>query len=786
MDVQPRIKHTLSLPQNLERIRQLLDDGCSHRTALADALCQEFSFLDARGQGQRGTCLKALRDLEREGQFTLPPAGLTGNHANPSPRRLGEAVPAPVDVPEAAGEVRGLELVLVETGDQIRLWNELMAREHPQGAGPFVGRQLRYLIGSDHGWLGGLGFAAAALKLADRERWIGWDDATRRKQLHRVVGMSRYLIRPQVHCRNLASQVLGMSLRRLGKDFEGRYGFLPLLVESFVDTEAFAGTCYQAANWVKIGQTQGRGRQDREKARVLTVKDIYVYPLRPDFRAQLGAPEPKTAPGLAIAEGLEGAEWADNEFGGARLGDRRLGERLVESARMLAEHPGQPFSGVAKGNWPAVKGYYRMIDHAEDSEVTMEAILAPHRERTIQRMKAQKVVLCIQDGSDLNYTGLAECEGLGVVGSNQTGAKGQGLHLHSTLAVTAQGLPLGVLSAQCYAPEPRAEDDERLCSAIPLEEKRTFSWVQGVRDCAELARQMPDTRVVCVMDREADFFELFEEQRRKRRVDLLVRAKHNRRVGGDLKFFDLLRERPAQERLQIPVPRQSARPKKSKQKAREQRPQRVAEVALHYQQVEFRPTSHVKDQPPFTLWAVHVREEAPPEGCKPLEWFLLTTREIATSEDAQECLRWYAMRWRIEDWHRVLKSGCSIEELAHKTAERLKRAIAINLVIAWRIMLMTLMGREYPNLPAELLFSDLEIKLLQAVVGMMGGKKKLQPSACLGDAVRVVAKLGGYLDRNNDPPPGHQVMWRGLAGLQMMCLGYSLRDRPDLLEDASG
>jgi len=787
MDIQHRIKHTLGQPGNLEQICQKLQEGhVKNRSALANQLCGEFGFLDPRGQKQVGTCLKALRDLEREGHFTLPAAGLTGRHAKPSPRRLVEAVPPPQDVPAAAGEVKGLELVLVETEAQIRIWNELMAREHPQGAGPLVGRQLRYLIGSEHGWLGGLGFAAAALKLTDREQWLGWDDATRMQHLQRIVGMSRYLIRPQVHCRNLASQVLGMVLRRLAQDFESRFGFEPLLVESFVDNEAFAGTCYQASNWVKIGQTQGRGRQDRKWIRPNTVKDIYVYPLRPDFRTRMGVPEPEGRPMLGITEGLEGAEWAENEFGGARLGDRRLGERLVESARMLAEHPGEPFSGVAKGNWPAVKGYYRMIDHPDDAEVTMEAILAPHRERTVQRMKAQPVVLCIQDGSDLNYTGLAECEGLGVIGANQTGARGHGLHLHSMLAVTPQGLPLGVLSAQCDAPVAKAKDDDRRAWVIPIEEKKTFSWIKALRDCIDLAPQLPSTRIVCVMDREADFFELFEEQRRKRRVDLLVRAKHNRCVGDDLKFFELLRESPAQDHLKIPVPRQSARPKKSKQQAREPHPQRMAEVALHYRQVEFQPSTHVKDASPFTLGVVHVREEAPPEGAKPLEWFLLTSREIATSEDAQECLRWYALRWRIEDWHRVLKSGCAIEDLAHKTAERLKRAIAINLVIAWRIMLMTLMGREYPDLPAELLFSDMEIKLLQAFVDTTGGKKKLQPSARLGDAVRVVAKLGGYLDRNNDPPPGHQLMWRGFACLHGMCIGFTLRDHLDLLGNTCG
>ena len=767
--VQNQIKHTLGQPTNLEQIRHLLkDEDAPSRTSLAGELCELFGFMDFRGRRQLATCLKALRDLEQEGHIVLPPSSFV-RHTKPRPRRLPEAVPAPLEVPGAAGEVRGLALVLVETVPQIRIWNELMLREHPQGAGPMVGRQLRYLIASDHGWLGGLGFASAALTLADRDRWIGWDDVTRRNHLQRVVGMSRFLIRPMVHCKNLASQILGMTLRRLKVDFECRYEFEPLLVESFVDTEAFAGTCYQAANWVKVGKTQGRGRQDRQWARPTSVKEVYVYPLRPDFRRLIGVAEPKGLAPLEATEGLEGPAWADHEFGGAPLGDQRLSERLVASARALAEQPGVSFSGLEKENWAAVKGYYRMIDQPNDSEVTVAAILAPHQQRTVQRMMGYPTVLCIQDGSDLNYANLEECEGLGPMGSNQQ-ADFEGLHMHSMLAVTATGLPLGVLDAKCYAQEPKAQDEHRHRGDIPIEEKRTFNWLLGVRKCIELAPQLPDTHLVCVMDREADIFELFDEQRLKCRIDLLVRAKHDRRLGEGQHLFETIRQSPVRTQLKIRVPRHSARPKKGDRKATERMPQREAEVSLHYQSFELKAPPYVRGKEPVRLWAVHVREEQPPEGIKPLEWLLLTTMAIATTEDAEACLRWYALRWRIEDWHRVLKTGCRVEELAHKTAERLQRAVAINLVIAWRIMLMTLLGRESPELPAEILFADYEISVLKAIAL----QRRLIAPTKLGAAVDLVARLGGYLARKNDPPPGHEIMWRGFSILQIMTQGFAL------------
>jgi hypothetical protein len=329
-------------------------------------------------------------------------------------------------------------------------------------------------------------------------------------------------------------------------------------------------------------------------------------------------------------------------------------------------------------------------------------------------MMAQPLVLCVQDGTQLNYTNLAQCQGLGSLGTNQTGARSTGLHLHSTLALTAEGLPLGVLDANCQAPPTRDAHEQRASANIPIEQKKTFDWIQGLRQCEQAAARMPQTRLVSVMDREADFFELFDEQRQRNKVDLLVRAKHDRLTAEERTLFEQVRSGPARSRLAIAVPRQSSRAKKSKQQARAGHPKRMAQVQLRWREVVLPPPKHQAGKTALRLWVVHVRETRAPAGAARLEWFLLSTREIASVEQACECLRWYCLRWRIEDWHRVLKSGCRVEALQHKTATRLKRAIAFNLVIAWRIMLLTLLGRQAPELAANVLFSDLEIEVLQA------------------------------------------------------------------------
>ncbi len=716
MKSQNLIEQKLSQPESVVVIQQILEDNTdAPRSAIAERVCEHFSFFDALGKPQKSGCLKALRELDRAGRFRLPQPRREAPSTDP--RRLTKTVAEPRNTPSAAGQIQELELILVETDTEVRIWNELMIQEHPRGAGPLVGAQIRYLLRSEHGWLGGLGFSASALQLKDRDQWIGWDAQTRRQQLHRVINLSRFLIRSSVQCHNLASRALGMSLRRVADDVELRYGYRPWLVESFVDKSRHSGTCYQASNWVEVGQTQGRGRQEKAHQQIETVKAIYLYPLESNFRNRMGIELP-VREAREMTEGIDGDQWVQNEFGGARLGNERLTKRLIESVRVQAEMPAEAFSAAAQGNWPLVKGYYRMIDKPDDSAITMDAILAPHRERTLQRMLAQQTVLCIQDGTDLNYSSLAQCKGLGVIGTNQTGAKSRGLHLHSTLAVTTDGLPLGLLGAKCEAPEGEKEESEEEQEKAssrkkPIEERKNFCWIESLRDSNALAQEMPSTRQVCVMDREADFFELFNEPRHQR-VELLVRAKHDRRTDGEHKLFETLRQSEVRGTLTIRIPRQSARPKLSKQKARPQRSERTAQVALRYHNVELSPPSYLKDKTPMKFWVVHIREEAPPPGEKPLEWFLLTTIAVTSNRIAETCLRWYRLRWRIEDWHRVLKSGCGTEKLAYRTAGRLKRGIAINMVIAWRIMLMTLLGRECPDLPAEVLFSDIEIAVLSA------------------------------------------------------------------------
>lgn len=762
-------------------------ESCDGRTHLAVLVCERFGFYCARGKPQVSTCLKALRDLQKQGCLRLPPKR-NRSVAFWRQRRLGRAVQEAVGVPSTVADVEGLRLLLVDPKDdsKMRIWNELVAREHPQGDRRLVGRQLRYLVGSEHGWLGAVGFSASALRLEARERWIGWTDEQRQRHQDRVVNLSRLLIRPTVHCQNLASHVLGACLRVVGRDFETCYGYAPWLLETFVDVDHHRGTCFQATNWERIGQTKGRGRNDTDFQCRESVKDIYVYPLVADFRSRMGLSEEQGSylRPLALENGLGASEWARQEFGQAAFGDKRLKERLIKIAEDRAKQPDASYLEAVGGARDAVKGFYSFVDSPRDS-ITPESILSTHRERTIERIMAQQTVLIVQDTSDLNFSTRHHTKGLGFIGTNQTGAETRGLRLHSSLALTTEGLPLGVLKSVCYAPE-RVGTRGKQSIGRPIEEKKSFRWLEGYRDAVEAAKKAPGTRFLNVMDREADIFELFlDADATRKRVGLIVRAKNNRNLEDqERKLFDELKASQNTADIETMIPRQ--RWKKAKQGNPEQEgvPARRAVLTVSYEQVSIKSArSDLRSKPPVALWAVYAREENPPPGAKPIGWFLLTTEAVESIEDAVKIIDFYKKRWRIEEWHRVLKSGCKVQDHQHETADRLKRVIAIDVVLAWRIQLLTLLGREAPNLPCCIFFDEWEVKVLDALKkkDRKKGKKDSKSSPpTLGEAIILVAKQGGYLARKSDPHPGAESIWKGLIRLSDLAAGYRLAEpEPD-------
>ena len=323
--------------------------------------------------------------------------------------------------------------------------------------------------------------------------------------------------------------------------------------------------------------------------------------------------------------------------------------------------------------------------------------------------------------------------------------------------------------------------DEPAAAAAQETAPKTRRWVDGLRDIDRAAAALSrKTRVLSVMDREADCFAVFDEQRRLNRVEVLVRAHHDRCLAkGAPKLFAAMRAGAADGHVEIEIDRLSARRKSSGRQARPARTGRVARAEVRHRQVVAPPT--IAGAEPVALSTVHVRETAPPPGEPAVEWFLLTSLDVDSTETAVAVIGYYLRRWRIEDLFRVLKSGCRVEQLAFHTADRLQRAVTINTVIAWRLMVMTLLGRDVPGCDAQLLFTDIELRFLTDYAEELG----LPPPDHLAAAVLLLAILGGYQNRTHDPPPGHQIMWRGYERMSIATIGYRIgrRERAGVVQN---
>jgi hypothetical protein len=575
------------------------------------------------------------------------------------------------------------------------LWNDLMIQQHPCGDAPLAGPQLRYLIASEHGWLGALGFSSAAFLLGARDQWIGWSTAARVAHLPEVIGLSRFLIREEVRCGRLASKLLSLAIDQVRSDWKARYGVEPLLVETFVDRTRFLGLSLAAANWKRIGASIGQGRLGA-KAGVKSPKDIWVYELARDARSRLGKEELPPLTPCPLLQSLSQSSWWDQEMAGLDLGDRRLARRASKILEARWAKPASTFYGSFEG-WTPAKAAYGFIEHSSPL-ISLDSLLAPHAQATRTRMAAEPLVLLVQDTTGLNYTGLKQTPGLGPLGEGNA----RGLWLHSLLAFRPDGLPLGVLGVKCWARPPQ-QQAKRGPNAKGIDEKESVRWVEALALGGQTARMMRQTQVVVLTDREGDIYEMYDQtQVGPFNLHSLIRAQHDRNLEGHQKLWTWMGAQPLGDTRTIDLPRHHGQPA------------RKATVELRWSPITIdAPKVGCKTSwPALQLWAVWVHESEPPAGQEPIDWMLLTDLPITNAQEAWEKVQWYCRRWGIEEWHRVLKNGCEVERREFKTVENLRRVLAFDLIVAWRVMACLKAGRTHPELPATTFYTPAELAVL--------------------------------------------------------------------------
>jgi hypothetical protein len=467
--------------------------------------------------------------------------------------------------------------------------------------------------------------------------------------------------------------------------------------------------------------------------------------------------------------------WASAEFGGADLGDQRLRTRLIKIADRLSDAPESPINKACDG-WSETKAAYRFF---QNESVYASEILASHVCQVGQRMKKYKTILAIQDTSYFSYTSHKMTTGMGLISKvHRTNATVLtfGVIMHTAFAVTTDGLPLGILDQKISARKPKTEEFQSRKkngsgANIPTKDKESIRWLDALNKTHETAKNY-EVQIVTVCDRESDFYD-FLELAQTIGAPALVRAHNDRIINkssclaeeGHDRLWGYMQSLPIQGSIKVEIP------------ARSQNPARTATLEIRLGSFKINSPRHsvrykTEILPVLNLHAVYVVEKNPPQDEDPLEWMLLSNLPVTNFAEAIEKVRWYCLRWRIEVFHKILKSGLKVEQCRLQTVDRLIRYLTVMSIIAWRIYWITLIARADPELSCTHLLAEEEWKVLY----FKFRKTKIFPKKPprIREAVRWIAMLGGFLGRKGDAEPGVITLWRGWKRLCDLLEGWSM------------
>jgi len=430
--------------------------------------------------------------------------------------------------------------------------------------------------------------------------------------------------------------------------------------------------------------------------------------------------------------------WSESELGSVDLGDKRLNKRLLSVAETLSSMPLSPINQASQ-DWAAAKAAYRLFSN---EKVTPESLLSVHRENTVRRALKEEVILAIQDTTYLNYSNHHSCSGLGYI---QEGLKG--VVIHNTLAITPEGLPLGLLGqAKSSRQSPKKKEHYTKRST---KERESYRWIEALEETSRLTKDVK--KVVTVCDREADIYDFLQAAEAQDAL-YLIRAHHKRALAdiSQTNLFESMRQKPPAGKIEINIPSRAGK------KAH------TVEAAVSFDTLRISPPKAIVKQArleSIKLYAVMVQEIQNEPDQDSLQWLLITNDPVLCLEDAIEKIKWYKARWQIEIYHKIFKSGCKVEDCRLETIDRLYVYLALFGIIAWRIYWLTHINRTHPKADVSLVLSKIEQEAL-SLLSSQRDKKKTQIKT-VRQAIIAIAKLGGFLARRHDGHPGPTVIWRG-------------------------
>ncbi len=461
--------------------------------------------------------------------------------------------------------------------------------------------------------------------------------------------------------------------------------------------------------------------------------------------------------------------WIENEFEEAIFPDRRLKSRIMKLTSQLSAEFGQSIP-MACQDWAATKAAYRLLDNDRFDE---RHIMKGHFGATASRVvQVDGPILVLHDTSEFIYK--RNNDKIGKIrkmhrnpAADMIGGKKYftqcGILMHASFAMTSDGLPLGLSALKFWARKDFTDCNKRKKKVnptrVPIEEKESYRWIESLR--ASTDRLGSPQRCVHIADREGDMYEFLHEAF-ETKSHFLVRICVNRRTTDELNVYEQLKKQPTAGIHKIIF-------FDEKSKAVE------TELEIKFKKLTLKPSDGRKAGLYGTrsVTVITAKEKKGRKTGRPLiDWKLVTDLPIETIEEAVEKLQWYALRWRIEVYFKVLKSGCRAEDLKLRSSPRLTKLISLFCIVSWRVFWLTMMNRETEQVPASISLTETEIRILDKLFPRKDARKR----KILSEYITKIARLGGYLARSSDPPPGNQVIWRGMRKLHEIHSGVKIAD----------
>ena len=614
---------------------------------------------------------------------------------------------------------------------------------------------MLYLIECNSCIAGAVGFYSPAIKMMSRDKFIGWTDDERESLLHHVVRMNPFYLRKDVDADIVASKIIQEIPLQLKDDFLKIYGIKVEIIETYNISNSyekyFINEMWQ---FLETKHENPNTSNLSESTHIDSSSFLYLYDVNKIWE-KLNLSNVGQSP-LPLESYINLENWINTELSDIDFGDKRRYTTFIELLKLKIESPTISISEIINKNSAFSQRVKRLLRSCDDlfkkNQNYLESLYNGGLEQYTRRIRNLNVAVHVTDGVRLNYANKIKCEGLGIIGSNNSDNVTLGLHGHYTLSLDLKGTAYGILRMDLNA-YPKRKKGEK----VNRKDRKSQLWFRHAEAVNNLAKKTPDTVHFYTADRESDILELFVRLDLNPNVFFMCRAVHNRICTDKEKVFDKLSETKPLGTLEVVVER------KSERKDAPERPKRVAKLTIYSTSVEIklpRRLRKIYGQSTIKLYYIRAIEENV-SIADPIDWKLVTNRPVYTIEDALYCIRIYKLRWKIEECNRVIKTTCGIEDLHNHSANKLRVLSKIIFTVSWWISMITSLSRVDKEIPADKVCE--ESKLLSA--NLYAEYNNIPQISSFSQYVNTLARMGGYRNRSGDLPPGSEIIARGITEL---------------------